>query len=595
MLAGAGTGKTRTLAAFAAHRTTLGIDPRRILVLAFNWTAAREIEQRIRTMVRTDTRRSKHVHPQCDTFHAAALRFVQRYASRLGLEPNFTIQDRTGSILLMESVLAQQEIGNENGFPEAEECLKIYSLRVNTLASLKATLSGQRGKHLPFRKILAESFRAYDQAKRRNNVVDFDDLLILWDRLLQHSRIGDRIRALFDYVLVDEYQDTTPLQERILNGLRPEGRGLVLVGDDDQCIYGFRGASPKHILDRAKSAKVLKLTQSHRSPQSILDACNAVICGVRPTSKTLWSKDKTGSKATISVVSNERAQVRRVVQWIGEAQAQGVHLRDQAVLSRTAEETQHLETELKRLGVPYRKVGGNHLLNHAGFKTVLAILSWCENPRDTVVGAVAFQAIPGIDPSAAFRVASSLHGGLDRRGLIACRPPVVRKRLWSAFVDLVVSLDDLSWDRQVPTICRWLREYGSGDALGPKVARKLDRLAVQYRARSEFLAAANLQRAADTIGPLAKTDRLTISTIHSAKGQEWTAVCIMNAVDGCIPFRLASCREEERRLLFVGMTRAKRRLELLVPKRLRQVGTGRTGLARTPFISKRTLPLFETK
>ncbi|KAH2841944.1 hypothetical protein KXW36_000780, partial [Aspergillus fumigatus] len=171
-----------------------------------------------------------------------------------------------------------------------------------------------------------------------------------------------------------------------------------------------------------------------------------------------------------------------------------------------------------------------------------------------------------------------------------CRPPVVRKRLWSAFVDLVVSLDDLSWDRQVPTICRWLREYGSGDALGPKVARKLDRLAVQYRARSEFLAAANLQRAADTIGPLAKTDRLTISTIHSAKGQEWTAVCIMNAVDGCIPFRLASCREEERRLLFVGMTRAKRRLELLVPKRLRQVGTGRTGLARTPFISKRTLP-----
>jgi DNA helicase-2/ATP-dependent DNA helicase PcrA len=592
VLAGAGTGKTGTLAAFAAHRRKLGADLSRILILVFNRAAAREIKQRVRATVRSDTDRRENAFPQCDTFHAAALGFVRRYGSRLGLEPNFTLQDRPNSALLMDRVLAQQEVG-EKGFPDAEECLKIYSLRANTLKSLRAVLSGRYGQYARFREKLAKTFRAYDRAKRRDHVVDFDDLLTLLDRLLQHRKFGDRVRALFDYVLVDEYQDTTPLQDRILQGLRPNGRGLVLVGDDDQCIYGFRGVTPQHILDRAKSAKVLKLTQSHRSPQPILDACNAVIGQAgRPTGKMLWSKDKAGPKPKISIVRNDLDQVRRIVKGIEEAQAAGVGLRDQAVLARTAEETRLLEAELTRLGIPYRKNGGGRLVDHAGLKTALAILSWCENPRDRVAGAVALQVMLGIDPATAFRIANSIHGRLGRKRLLALRPTAVKKRPWAAFANLVSDLGDLSWDRQVPTVCRWLREHGSEDAVAPKL-RKLSRLAHQYRTRADFLAAVNLRRAEGAPARISERDRLTISTIHSAKGLEWTAVYVMNAVEGCIPSRIAQDREEERRLLFVSMTRAKRHLELLVPKRLRIIGNGSIGLARTSLISKRMLSCFE--
>jgi DNA helicase-2/ATP-dependent DNA helicase PcrA len=594
VLAGAGTGKTRTLAAFAAHRIRVGVDPGRILVLAFNLAAAREIKQRISKMARSGAGRRGNACPQCYTFHAAGLQFIQRYASHLGLETNFTIQDRADSARLMEMMVAQRKSGNENGFPDSDKCLEIYSLRTNTLRSLTAVLSGQYAEYAPFRLGLADVFRAYDQGKRANNVVDFDDLLTFWDRLLQHNCIGDHIRALFDYVLVDEFQDTSPLQDRILRHLRPDGCGLVLVGDDDQCIYRFRGATPTHILDRAERVKVLKLTRSHRSTQPILDACNAVIgqSGQR-INKALWSTEREGPMPTISIVRNEWAQARHVAERVVQARARGIALREQAVLARTGEETVQLEIELKRVGIPYRKFGGDHRFDDAGAKIVLAILSWCQNPKDTVSGALALQAILGFDAASALRVASSFKRRLDRKRLLARRPPLARKRLWADFVNLVDNLDQLPWERQVPTVCRWLREHGSGDALGRKMARKLNKLALQCQTRGDFLATANLQRAAGAPGPLAETDRLTISTIHSAKGREWTAVCVLNAVEGCIPFRLAACREEERRLLFVGMTRAKRHLELLVPKRLRRVGNGSIGLGRTPFISKRMLRFFE--
>ncbi|MBR0838704.1 ATP-dependent helicase [Bradyrhizobium liaoningense] len=593
VLAGAGTGKTKTLAAFATHRISLGVDPSRILVLAFNLAAAREIDQRISKMVRATAGNRRKGSPRCVTFHAVAFRFVQRYGTRLGLAQNVTIQNRADSARLMESVLAQAKRGKEESFPDAEECLKIYSLRANTLESLKAVLSNGFDKYAQFRPDLRQVFRAYDQTKRANNVLDFDDLLTLWCQLLQHRRIGDRIRGLFDYVLVDEYQDTSPLQDRILRHLRPDGRGLVLVGDDDQCIYGFRGATPTHILDRAERGRVLKLTSSHRSTQPVLDACNAIISQSEcRTNKTLWSKEMAGPMPTISIVRDEWAQARHIAERVVHACAQGVTLREQAVLVRTAEEMRPLEAELKRRAIPYRKIGGAHFFDHAGVKTALAILSWRENPSDTVSGTLALQAVPGVDSALAFRVASSFKGRLHRKRLLARRPAVVGRPSWAAFVDLLDNLDQLPWERQVPTVCRWLREHGSGDALGRKMARKLNKLALRCQSRRDFLATANLERAASATGPLAEKDRLTISTIHSAKGREWTAVYIMNAVEGCIPF-LLGCREEERRLFFVAMTRAKRHLELLVPKRLRRIGNGSIGLCRTSFISKRALPLFD--
>jgi DNA helicase II / ATP-dependent DNA helicase PcrA len=591
VLAGAGTGKTMTLAGLAAHRINLGIDPRRILVLAFNRSAAREMEVRVRKMVGNGRQTG---FPWCGTFHAIGHQFIRRYASRLDLEQNFAVQDRANSTQLMEGVFAKQKPGTEKGFPDAEMCLRIYSLRANTLRSLKTVLSGQYREYEPFRRELAEVLRAYDRAKRANNVVDFDDLLTFWHRLLQHKRTGGRIRGQFDYVLVDEYQDTSPVQDRILRRLRPDGRGLVLVGDDDQCIYGFRGATPAHILDHADSAKILKLTQSFRSTQPILDACNAVISQAdRRADKVLWSKDRSGPKPKVTVV-RERAQTRHLIERIVDAQAKGTPLREQAVLARIAEETEQLEAELKRCGIPYRKVGGERLFDQPGVAAALAILRWCENPRDTVSGLRALQVVPGIDSATARLIVGSLRGP-NRKRLLAQRPRGVSKNQWAAFADLLGRLNDRPWDRQIEAIRRCFRDHGLENALSTAAARKLTKRTAKYLTRAEFLDAVNLRDAGADLR-LDRTDRLTISTIHSAKGQEWKVVYILNAVEGCIPLRRAvglEAVEEERRILFVGMTRAKRQLELIVPKRLGKVSNNCIGLARTRFIPKRILHSFE--
>lgn len=594
VLAGAGTGKTMTLAGFAAHRINHGIDPRRILVLAFNRSAAREMEERVRKMVGNAAGR-RRVDLRCGTFHAIGLQFIRQYAPRLDLQQNFAVQDRADSARLMESVLAQQKHGTDKGFPDIDTCLRIYSFRANTLKSLKDALSNRYREYQPLRRQLAEAFRAYDQAKRVNNVVDFDDLLTFWHRLLHHKRICDRIRRLFDYILVDEYQDTSPLQDHILRCLRPEGRGLVLVGDDDQCIYGFRGATPAHILDRAKSAKVLKLTQSHRSTQPILDASNAVISQAdRRTHKVLWSKDSSGPKPQITVVRNERAQTRHIIQRINDAQANGILLGEQAVLARTAEETEQLEAELKRCGIRYRKVGGDHFFDQPAVKAVLAILSWCENPSDSVSAVRAIQIIPGVDSATAARIVGALKGSLKRKRLLAQCPQRVSIGQWAALVDLLGRLKDQPWEGQIEAIHRSCRDHRLENALSPAAFRKLAKRAAKYQTRVEFLEAVNLR---DTAASLLADwmDHLTISTIHSAKGQEWKTVYVLNAVEGLIPLRRAigpEAVEEERRILFVGMTRARRQLELIVPKRLGKVGNNSIGLARTRFIPKRILDSF---
>jgi DNA helicase-2/ATP-dependent DNA helicase PcrA len=297
-------------------------------------------------------------------------------------------------------------------------------------------------------------------------------------------------------------------------------------------------------------------------------------------------------------VRNEWAQVCLTIERIGDAQARGVDLREQAVLARTAEETEQLEAELKRRGIPYRKVGGGQLFDQPGVKEVLAILSWCENPRDTVSGVRTIQVVPGIDSATATRIVSSLRGGLNRQRVLAKRPSGVSRDLWTTLADLLGRLLDQSWDRQISTVCRWCREHRLDNAVSvvsPKAVRELRKRAGKYQTRTEFLAAVNVRDVSVDL-MLGSTDRLTISTIHSAKGQEWKAVYILNAVEGCIPLRRAVWPEavdEERRILFVGMTRAKRQLELIVPRRLRKVGNNGIGLARTRFIPKRILHSFE--
>jgi DNA helicase II / ATP-dependent DNA helicase PcrA len=590
VLAGAGTGKTKTLAAFAGHRVHLGTDPARVLVLAFNHSAAREIRQRIGKMTGKDDRRDQ---VQCGTFHAMALHFVRAHAPRLGLKPNFTIGDHQ---TLMEGVLAQRKLSTMAGFPDTPNCLRIYSYLANSLKSLEEVMPGRFGEYEALRPELAKVFEAYDQAKRANNVLDFNDLLTFWYRLLRLKKTGKRIRQKFDYVLVDEYQDTTPLQDRILKRLRPDGRGLILVGDDDQCIYGFLGATPANIMGRAKKTKLVKLTRSYRSTQPILDACNAVIDGSdQRIGKDLWSKTETGPKPKLVAVSNEWTQTAYVLGEVRQARDKGTLLSELAVLARTSEELDQIEAELNKTGIPYRRVGGDQFTEQPGVKAALAVLSWCENPSDTISATRAIQLVPGVSSVAATSVAASLKGKLGRKRIRRSRPAGVTKKHWAAFVDLVSGLDSELIDKQIEIVARYLQCDHSDSAFSHPAKNRLKKRAAAYLTRAEFLDSMSLREPA-LEAKVDRKDRLTISTIHSAKGQEWEAVFILNTVDECIPTMRATsfdAMDEERRVLFVGMTRAKQRLELIVPKRLRRVGNNSLSLARTTFIPKRLLKAFD--
>jgi ATP-dependent DNA helicase UvrD/PcrA len=594
VIAGPGTGKTMTLAAFAAHRIDRGVDPSRILVVAFSRSAAHEMEARVLKMIGRTHRSSGF--PRCGTFHAIGLQFVRRYASSVDLEPTVAVQDKADSARMMESALDRVRLGSEDRLLNVDTCLQIYSLQANTLKSLKAILSGKYREYEAFRKQLLKAFRAYNDAKRANNVIDFDDILTFWYRLLRHKKIGWLIRNQFDYVLVDEYQDTTPLQNRILHSLRPGGPGLVVVGDNNQCIYGFRGATPAHILAYAKRAKVLRLTQCFRSTQPILNASNAVISQSQNwNDKLVWSKVKSGTKPKATVVLNERTQARHVIERIVDAQGKGIHLSEQAVLARTAAETEGLEAELKLRDIPYRKIGGADLFGKRSVIAVLAVLKWTENPKDTLSGHRALQIVPGIDPSVASRIVRSLRGIIDRNHLLAMCPYGVRREHWLGFVDLLGNLSKLRWDHQIEAIHQCCRNHKFADTLGPLRVRELIMRGAMFSNRAEFLEAVSL-RDVEAETSIAAQDCLTISTLHSAKGKEWMAVYVLNAVEGHIPARRASESddvEEERRIFFVGMTRAKRYLELIVPKRLRSVGNSSISLARTRFVPKRSLRLFK--
>jgi DNA helicase-2/ATP-dependent DNA helicase PcrA len=568
-------------------------------MLAFNSAAALQMDLRTRQMLQFGAVDHRVRAPTCRTFHAVGLDCVRRYASRLGLKQNFTIHDRAASLRLLEDILARQ--GRTN-IPDAEKCLDIYSYRANTVEQLKMVLSKRYREYEHLKSELGVVFRAYDQAKRENNVLDFDDLLVFWHRLLKDSKICRRVGARFDYLLVDEYQDTNPLQDRILRKLRPDGRGLVLVGDDHQCIYRFRGATPENILRRLNDGQVLKLTLSQRSTQPILDTCNAVIAD-SPGSpkKNLRSQKQGGSKPILTEVANEQAQIRFVIDRVQKAGDDGFSSDDQAVLARTGAELDALASQLRQLNIPYRRIGGDRLLDLPGVKAAVAILGWCENPDDVIIAARAFEMVFSLPCGEAGQITGTIRERLSKKSLRRWRPKNVKTPRWNKFAALVAGLDSLPWERQIQRVCNWLREHAPEVAPREKDARKLMRRAKNFCSRAEFVAAASLQ--ADDVVPIAgRKNRLTIATIHSAKGLEWEAVYILNAVDNCIPVRQTGGREvgpeaveEERRVLFVGMTRAKRHLELFVPRRLRRIGGGSIGLSRTPFVPKRLLPLFEVQ
>jgi DNA helicase II / ATP-dependent DNA helicase PcrA len=621
VIAGAGSGKTNTLAHRVAHLIVNGVDPRRILLMTFSRRAASEMTKRVERIARKVMGDNAGVMTDAlawaGTFHGVGARLLREYSGQIGLDPNFTIHDREDSADLMN--LVRHDLGfskTESRFPTKGTCLAIYSRCVNAETAIEQILGDSFPWCSGWTAELKELFAAYVEAKQRQNVLDYDDLLLYWAQVMNDPELADDVGGRFDHVLVDEYQDTNRLQSSILLALKPGGQGLTVVGDDAQSIYSFRAATVRNILDFpaqfSPPASIITLDRNYRSTQTILDAANGVIDLARERfTKNLWTDRASGMKPQLVTVRDEADQARCIVDRILENRESGTLLKHQAVLFRTSSHSGSLEVELTRRNIPFVKFGGLKFLDAAHIKDVLALLRFVENPRDRVAGFRLMHLIPGVGPSSAQRVLDQMADGADPIAvLVRVLAPPRAGEDWKAFTGTIADLRHSNWPTDLERACLWYEPHLNRIHEDAETRRadliQLEQIASGYPSRERFLTELTLDppdATSDQAGvPLLDEDYLVLSTIHSAKGQEWKSVFVLNVVDGCIPSDLGAGTpaeiEEERRLLYVAMTRAKDDLRLVVPQRFFTHGQHAQGdrhvyASRTRFIPDRLLGLFE--
>lgn len=606
VIAGAGTGKTLTIAHRVAHLVMAGVDPQRILLLTFSRRAAAEMTRRAgRLVARALSERAGRPLPAAaairlpwaGTFHSVGARLLREHAGAIGLDPAFGILDRGDAADLIDAI--RHELGfsaTKKRFPRKEACLAIHSLQANTGWPLDRVLQGWPWC-ADWRAELETLFAHYAGRKRDNAVLDYDDLLLEWERAMDIPEVSARLRARFDQVLVDEFQDTNALQARILRALKPDGQGLTVVGDDAQSIYAFRGADVGNILDFPAGfdppAEQVTLERNYRSVQPVLDLANALLAeAARKFPKTLSAARGGGARPQLVTVADERAQADWVIDTVLRHREEGVPLKRQAVLFRSAHHSDLLEVELVRRNVPYVKHGGLRFLDAAHVKDLLAVLRWAEHPRNLLAGFRALQLMPGFGPANAQRCLEQVKEGALADALRGFEPPAAAREAWAGFVSLMAALADSSarWpSEQFDPLLAWYRpllERRHDDAsVRANDLEQLAAIATRFGTRERFLTELALdppQAAGDLAGePLRDEDWLNLSTVHSAKGQEWDAVCVLNVTDGNFPNEYATgdplAIEEERRLLYVAVTRARDALYLLEPKAFYVTGQQRWG------------------
>jgi DNA helicase-2/ATP-dependent DNA helicase PcrA len=602
VIAGAGTGKTWTLACRVAYLIEQGVPPEHILLLTFSRRAAREMLSRA-DRLGLGNRTGK---VWGGTFHAIANRLLRLYGRALGLSPDFTVLDQADMADLMDFIRGEQHPArdkHERRFPRKDTLVAIYSRMVNAEEGLSTVLESAFPWCAEDADGIRSIFAEYTRRKRTQNVLDYDDLLLFW-RALGSTPAGKDAARQFDHVLVDEYQDTNPLQAQILQSLRGIGNGqspgsaggvgdgvgddgisrnLMVVGDDAQSIYAFRAASIRNILDFPKQfpgARRITLEQNYRSTRPILDVSNAVIAFARERfAKNLWPVRSGGARPVLLTCSDEAEQAAQVCEQILEHREQGTPLRQQAVLFRTGHHSDLLELELTRRNIPFVKFGGLKFLESAHIKDVLAILRLLENPRDEVSWFRVLQLLEGVGPAGARSIIKAI--SLQRPGVDPLRrfvdspPPVAEaaraplENLRQTFADCLVDGGSLPPAAEISRIRRFCepifqQRYSSPQARLQDI-EQLEQVAGAHSARGRFLSDLALDpptSTSDLAGPpLLDEDYLILSTVHSAKGGEWDVVHVIHAADGMIPSDMATgdkeAIEEERRLFYVALTRAR--------------------------------------
>jgi DNA helicase-2/ATP-dependent DNA helicase PcrA len=596
IVAGAGTGKTSTLAHRVAHLVIHGVDPSRILMLTFTRRAAQDMRRRVQEIVKTALNETVTGVSQgvlqrlqwAGTFHAIGNRLLRHFAQHLNLDPAFTVLDRGDAADVIDSI--REELGfaaQDKRFPRKDVCLAIYSHRVNTQGTLKDTLEAQFPWCAGWAAELTQIYRRYVQRKQQLALLDFDDLLLFWHAMMQEPRFAQAVSRNFDHILVDEYQDTNTLQAQILLALRPDGAGLTVVGDDAQAIYSFRAAAVDNILDFpdcfTPPAEVVQLAQNYRSTQPVLDAANALMAEApRQYRKHLLSIRGDGPRPRLVTVDDLPSQAEFVCTQVLRKREMNVPLRKQAVLFRTASHSDLLEIELTRRRIPFVKFGGLRFLEAAHVKDLVSILRWADNPRNDLAAFRVLQLLPGMGPVNARKALLHLDGAAREPGALrSFDAPSEARIALGKLSDLLTDLGAAQrpWAGQVHLVREWYKPHfeRTYEHFHTRVGDldQIELLSGQYPTRERFLAELTLdppQATSDLAGrPQLDEDYLVLSTVHSAKGMEWNSVYVLNVVDGSFPSEFSTRSdalvEEERRLLYVAMTRARDDLSLVVPLR----------------------------
>ncbi len=611
VLAGAGTGKTRTLVARAAWlRGSQGVPAGRILLLTFTRRAASDMLARAAAGWDGSAQGSERI---CGgTFHAIAHKIIRRHAESFSLPPQFTILDPGDTVDILDVLRPDHGLADAGQrAPRAAACADIYTRCVNTGRPVSEVVTGSFPWCAPFTSQLAGLFRAYTARKRARHLLDFDDLLLLWQAALADPVAGPVLRGMFDAVLVDEYQDVNAVQASIVRLLQPDGKQLTCVGDDAQAIYGFRGADPAHLRQLTADypgLDIVRLDRNYRSRQGVLDLANLIRPSAPGLDLTLTGDRGPGMAPLLVRCHDEATQAREICARVLDAHEDGAALRDQAVLVRAAHHSDLLEIELSARKIPYVKFGGLRFTDTAHVKDFLAAARILANPADDMAWFRLLRLHEGIGPVHARRVLDALFSGQDGPAdgwaeAVEAAPARSRRALAAtlgrladaaggagtaepagpatgdpatgdpatAAAAILGLLDPLIRARYPDAAVRItdLQRLADAAAAQPSLHDALAELTLDPPVSSSHLAGP----------PRLDEDYLTISTIHAAKGLEWPVVHLPHLVDGALPSDMAlgdpGGLAEEHRLFYVAITRARDHLYLYAPQRLHYHRRGR--------------------
>lgn len=607
VIAGAGSGKTRTLTYRVAYLLEQGILPDRVLLLTFTNKAAGEMMRRV-----ADLLGQQLASLWGGTFHSIGNRILRQHARLLGFERDFTIMDREDAKHLISTCVAESEIDiKATRFPKAEVLGNIFSLAVNTEKLIPQIIGEEYGYFEALAPQIEDMSKRYTNRKRATNAMDFDDLLVLWLKLLQdQADVREHYQRRFQFVLVDEYQDTNKLQSDLIDLLAARHHNVMVVGDDAQSIYAWRGANFQNILkfpERYPEAKIYKIETNYRSTPEILTVANAAIAAnVQQFAKQLAPVRKSGAKPALVTCGDAAEQAAFVAQRVLELRDEGADLNKMAVLYRSHFHALELQLELTRRNIPFSITSGIRFFEQAHIKDVTAYLKLVTNPRDELAFKRLVQLLPGVGGKGADKLWKSF--GAESRtthhasrapiaeGLQKCLATVPKKAAtaWAQFVATVAQLEENTVRKSAAKVIQLVIEAGYDDYLKENFANYRSRLddlkqlaifAQQFESTEDFLTQLALLTnvEAENDQPADRdTERIRLSTIHQAKGLEFDIVFVITLCDGLFPSARSiesdedgEGLEEERRLFYVAITRARNELYLSYP--LIRAGYGTSG------------------